>query len=47
MSFGWDPFRDLGVYTHLSLPAVEPRPLLGSELGFEGETGMHKVNHKT
>lgn len=39
-------FRDLAVYTHFSLPTMKQRPFLESELGFEGETGMHKVNHK-
>ena len=29
LSFSWDPFRDLGVCTHLSLPAMKPRPFLG------------------
>lgn len=45
MPSGWDSFRDLAIYTHLSHPAMEQRPFLGSELGFEGETGMYKVNH--
>lgn len=39
-------FQGPAVYTHLSLPGMKQRPFLGPELGFEGETGMHKVNHK-